>query len=133
MQLVRRAGACAVIGAHADASWRLVVAQEKGEHIVRAVVAGLGDKGEVWRVGSAIGVSSSLLIGVGAGQGVTQLAGSGKHLTLVIGAVLDLNLDRQGHFVRHAAATYCRLLMDNPPLIREHTLVQRGWDAASGL
>ena len=82
------------MGTHANSSWGLVVAQEEGEHIVRAIMAGLGDEGQIWRIGSAISVSGRLLVGVGAGQGVAQLARSGETFSLVIRAVLDLSLDK---------------------------------------
>jgi hypothetical protein len=54
---------------HRDACGGLPVAQQQREDIVLAVVAGLGDEGEVRRVRAAIGVAGVLLQAGGqAGQ-----------------------------------------------------------------
>mmetsp|Transcript_16469 Transcript_16469/g.45930 ORF Transcript_16469/g.45930 Transcript_16469/m.45930 type:complete len:211 (+) Transcript_16469:258-890(+) len=79
-----------------DAGRRVAVAEEKGEHVVLAVVAGLCDEAEVRRVGAAIGVARMGLVHVGGGQLVGQLAGALKHLALVVGPVGDLDLGRHG-------------------------------------
>lgn len=50
---------------HRDARGRLPVAQQQGEDVVLAVVAGLGDEGEVGGVGAAVGVARVLLRGLG--------------------------------------------------------------------
>ncbi len=77
-----------------------MVAQEEREDVVRAVMAGLGDEGQVWGVCATVGVSGGLLVGVGAGQRVAQLAGSGEHLSFIVGAILYLNLDRRKDSMR---------------------------------
>jgi len=75
---------------YTDASRGFLVAQQQGEQVVLAVGACVGDEGQVWGVGTSVGVASSLLVGVWCGQGVAQTAGALKHLALVIGAVSHL-------------------------------------------
>lgn len=78
-----------------DASRWLSVPQKQSKDIVVAIVPGLGYQAQVWRVGTTIGIPSCLFISVRPGQWVCQPAWSFKVLTLLIGAICDLNLSSQ--------------------------------------
>ena len=77
---------------HADARRRVSVAEQQGEHIVLAIMASLGDEGQVRWIGSPIGIAGGLFIWIGAWQGVAKTARASKHLALIIWAVLHLSL-----------------------------------------
>mmetsp|Transcript_20375 Transcript_20375/g.52631 ORF Transcript_20375/g.52631 Transcript_20375/m.52631 type:complete len:278 (+) Transcript_20375:294-1127(+) len=81
--------------ARGHAGWRLLVAREQGEDVVRAVVPGLDDEREIRGIGASVGVPRRLLVGIGRWQIVGQLARALEHLALVVRAVHNIDLLRQ--------------------------------------
>ena len=77
------------------ASWGVAVTQQEGHDVVVPVVPGLGDQAEVGRVGPAVGIACSLLIGIGPGQGVTQAACPSEVLSILARTILHLFLQHK--------------------------------------
>ena len=76
--------------AYIDTGWRVSVAQQEGENVVLSVVASLGDEAEIRGVGTAVGISGSLFIGVWPGKRVTQATRPRVVLSLIIWPILYL-------------------------------------------
>lgn len=108
--------------AHRHAGGRLAVAQQQGEDVVLAVVSGLGDQRQVGRVRSAIGIASSLLVGVRPRQRVAQPARPLVLLTLVVGAVRDLDLLHIKKAIRGCQDLSSTMRSSNVPHLSSHAL-----------
>ena len=87
-----------VVKALADAHARggLAVPEEERKYVVLAVVSRLGDERKIGRVRAVVGVPRALLVGVGRGEPVAELAGAIEHLAGVVRAVGHLRRGGKG-------------------------------------
>lgn len=81
---------------HSGTGRRLIrVAGEQVEDVVAATVSALDDQAEIGGQGTVVGGAGSLVVRVGSGHIVGELAGALLDLTLVVG--LGVVLDFLGH------------------------------------
>jgi len=73
-----------------DASWRISVAKEQGEDVVNTLVLCSRVHAQIWRVGTAVGITGSLLVWVRRWESIHEDGRSSEHLTLVIWPVDDI-------------------------------------------
>lgn len=73
-----------------NARWRLSVAGQQGENVVLAAVARGRNVAQIGRIGAIVGRTGCLLVRIGAGEVVGQLAGPLEVVALVVGPVFDL-------------------------------------------
>mmetsp|Transcript_54628 Transcript_54628/g.130934 ORF Transcript_54628/g.130934 Transcript_54628/m.130934 type:complete len:205 (+) Transcript_54628:344-958(+) len=84
--------------ARLQASGHVLVAGEQGKDVVSTADTSLGDQREIRRVGAVVSEAGGLLVRVGRGEVVGQLARAVEHLALVVGPVSELNI--LGHRLR---------------------------------
>mmetsp|Transcript_11532 Transcript_11532/g.21284 ORF Transcript_11532/g.21284 Transcript_11532/m.21284 type:complete len:214 (+) Transcript_11532:127-768(+) len=74
----------------------LAISSQQRKDVVGSVVSSLDHQTQVRRVGTAVGSTPSLLVGVRRWKNIVGLARALKHLTLVVGSVQDVDI--LGHF-----------------------------------
>ena len=84
-------------GHHGLAGRGVAVAGEEVEEVVLPGVAGLDHEAEVRGECTAVGGAAGLVVGVGHGEGVGELAGPLEHFSLVVRSVDEVDLGGHGH------------------------------------
>mmetsp|Transcript_7351 Transcript_7351/g.17989 ORF Transcript_7351/g.17989 Transcript_7351/m.17989 type:complete len:320 (+) Transcript_7351:809-1768(+) len=92
-----KVGVVVKTGHHFLSGGRFAVSGQKGKHVIRPVVSGLDHETQIGWVGTAVGGTAGLFVGVWGRNDIVGFSGALKHLSLVVGAVQNVHV--LGHFL----------------------------------